>query len=509
MIVKTNFLKQTISIIMAILLLLPLIGCGKKAPTYKDGQYFDADGKVMEDSEVTLDVISILHYDLKYDELTDSSQRKQVVTLYLQHHIPAVNETQINGKNTVIDLVSGFDPKLPPVYESRLDLADGVLTEASTILSLADIYAKFKDDAGFEQFVGKISKTCELADIVFKFSKACYIVSDLTNNKNLENKQEYCNDIIDALSLITSNVPVFDKYFTESLEVVKVGLQKLIENYDMRKKMYEIIKEEIDKDAQTIFSVNDTFALMCNWNFWESGPTIAQILQHPTKLKMLPAGAAYECFRDYILWRVPYELQGGKSGLPNQDCSHKWELTKIIKEATCSETGSKSMTCSICKATTVKDIEIIEHTYETKLVLPNAQKQGYTLHTCKYCNYWYADEWVDEVPVTVWYGEGKQEHSKNRSFKLTLSSFTEENISGYLEVFTVINKKTKYTHQTKFNGTGKKTTDGYEYLLKFDTSVTFGVVPAYTYDQLTIYYNNEKNTFTFKGIYQVTMTQQN
>ncbi len=528
---KLQLYKHVMCLLMAFVILVPMVGCEKEnKPTYDNGKYYNSKGEVMEDKDVTLDVISMIHYQKNYDELTVSKERRHVVSLYLEHHLPATNKTQLTGKNTVIDLVSGFDPSLPSVYENRLDLANGILSEASTVLSLAEIYAKFKDDSNFEKFTEKMSKTCELADVVLKFSKACYIVADLTNN-DIDNKQEYCNDIIDALGLITSNVPVFDEYFTQSLEIVKTGLQEVLEKYEMRKVMYDIYEKEIDPNAQTIFTAGDEFAAMANSQMWEVGPSISKILKQKGLLSKIPAGNPYKCFRDYILWRVPYELQGGKTEAPVEPdttvtsdiipsnrplCSeHNWMTKTIIKQATCMEKGIESLICKDCWATTEKLIEKAEHNYEEKVIPPTTEKMGYSVFTCKICGDYYMDKLTEQLSFmppsingsTIWSGNGKQEHSKNRTFKLRVDSVSKDHISGYLEVSADVLGNTKYTHQTTFSGKGQPTDEGYVYLLKFDKSVTFGVIPAYEYTELDIYYNSKKDTFTFKHMYQVTMTR--
>ena len=45
-----------------------------------------------------------------------------------------------------------------------------------------------------------------------------------------------------------------------------------------------ILIKEIDPNAQTIFSVNDTFAMMGNNQFWSNGPYISQVLAKQEKL---------------------------------------------------------------------------------------------------------------------------------------------------------------------------------------------------------------------------------
>ncbi len=549
---KTQLFKTVICLLLALAIVLPLGGCGKDQPTYEDGHYVDAKGTVIEDKEVTLDVIAMTHYQEKFDELKKGEDRRFVIARYLEYHLPAVGGAKLAGQTEMIAQLSNFDINTPSAYENCLSLADGILAEASAALSLAEIEAKIKNDAGFEEFIGKVSKTCEIAEFALKFSKACYIVADLSNN-DISNKQEYCDDIIDALSFITSNIPIFDSYFTKSLDVIKGGVGQVIKNYEWKETQLAVYGMEIEE--KTFYSAhNFEWILMPDrWKF-RSAPAIDLILRNDDLFDTIPEGKPYEYFRAYIVDRVGRELTnnfepenssaqpetpgstGTSSGsdatttpgttttpeittrpdiTPNPKCSHVWNPAEVVKEATCEEQGLQIKTCRHCKGTKEETIGKLGHDDKKEVVEPTYEAGGCTRFTCQRCGRIQEEDRTDKLaasfPVisqpTTWYGEGRREHSKTGFFKLRVDSVSGSHISGYLDVYTIVLGNHKTIHQTTFTGTGQATESGYVYLLKFDQSVTFGVTPAYTYSEMKLYYKSEKDIFAFEGMYEVVMNR--
>ena len=65
---------------------------------------------------------------------------------------------------------------------------------------------------------------------------------------------------------------------------------------------------------------------------------------------------------------------------------HTWDEGKITKEATCSETGVKTYTCSRCGGTKTEEIPNTKHDYEEHVVkAPTCTEKGVSYYVCKNC----------------------------------------------------------------------------------------------------------------------------
>lgn len=436
---RMQFLKSLLCLVLAFAIVLPISGCGNKQPTNIGGKYVDADGHIIEKKEVTLDVIAQSEYKKNFDNLKKGKDRKKVISLYLEYHIPASSEDEIARKKVIIEQISKLDvssSNMVDLLNNGVSVTEGVISDASNALALANIYSKIKNDAGFEGFIEKIDKSCSVADVVTKFTKACLIAADLSNN-DISNKEEYCADVIDALSYITSYVPIFDNYFEKTLDVVKVGVQTVVKKYNRRYGNLSVYLAECDQSG--FFSVeNKHFEFILDSSKWDSeiAPSIADILQYSNQLDTIPAGEPFECLKEYIIYRISFEQQNLQSASPN--------------------------------ASTPPDISKIK----------------------------------------TWYGEGKSEHSRDRRFHISISKVSEDYISGHLSVYSINSKgEIKYTHQTDFEGQGTLTDGGIIYTLKFAKSVTFGVIPAVTCEEMEIFYHSKEDTFEFEGMYDVIMSK--
>lgn len=576
---RSQLFKSVLCLLTALVIIFPLGGCGKDQPTYEDGHYVTEKGEIIEDQEVTLDVIALTHYQKKFDKLSKEEDRRVVISKYLEYHLPAEGEKQLVGKAELIKQLSEFDLEMPDIYGNQLGTVEDIISKASTALSLAEIYGEIKNNKGFKEFIGDISEDCEVVDLLVNFSRACYIVSDLATN-DVNDRQAYCSDIIDGLSLITSNIPIFDEYFTQTLEIVKTGMKELIKSYTAHETHLGVLAMEIEEG--TFFSAHNFEWILIpdRWKF-RSAPSIELILKNDDLFDTIPRGPItvnskkdpdkdpekdpekdpYEYFKKYILDRVRREVtndfepedsstqtetsgstgtssNSGTTPTPNKtpntspelpkkpdiepnphrtpcaEDKHSWKSTKVLKQPTCIEEGIDSMTCANCWATMEKPIAKVDHAYEEEVIPPTTEKMGYSLFTCKVCGKFYRDKITDPLPSEPtprisgagnWYGEGRREHSKTGFFKLRIDSVSESSISGYLDVYTIVLGNQKTVHQTTFTGTGQATEDGYVYLLKFDQSVTFGVVPAYTCTEMKLYYKSEKDIYAFEGLYEVVM----
>lgn len=78
-----------------------------------------------------------------------------------------------------------------------------------------------------------------------------------------------------------------------------------------------------------------------------------------------------------------YIKEGGDK---KPDGTHKWDDGTVTKAATCTETGTKTFTCSECGATKVETIEALGHDEKVETVEATCTTGGYTITTCKRCD---------------------------------------------------------------------------------------------------------------------------
>ncbi len=104
-----------------------------------------------------------------------------------------------------------------------------------------------------------------------------------------------------------------------------------------------------------------------------------------------------------------------------QTCGHSYEdnetnatghiiSTKVIQQATCTETGLMQNVCENkgCSYTYDIEIEARGHKYETTTVTPTTETEGYDLHTCSVCGHSYKDNYTDKLTAET---EPPHEHS--------------------------------------------------------------------------------------------------
>ena len=77
---------------------------------------------------------------------------------------------------------------------------------------------------------------------------------------------------------------------------------------------------------------------------------------------------------------------------------HDWSEWTVETEPTCVDEGKKTRVCNTC---TKREEAVIsptgKHTYSKQVVLPTYDEQGYTIYTCKVCNYSYKDDFTDKL----------------------------------------------------------------------------------------------------------------
>ena len=101
--------KRFFCVILAFTIALAFSGCGNKKTSLLNGKYVDADGHIIENENVTLDVIAQNEYQKNFNSLKKVSQRQNVISLYLDYHIPAKSEDEIARKEILIKQISALD----------------------------------------------------------------------------------------------------------------------------------------------------------------------------------------------------------------------------------------------------------------------------------------------------------------------------------------------------------------------------------------------------------------
>ena len=105
-----------------------------------------------------------------------------------------------------------------------------------------------------------------------------------------------------------------------------------------------------------------------------------------------------------------------------------------------------------------------------------------------------------EEPPMAWYGYGTADYGYNRRFDLTVEEMDDAHISGHLE--------TSYLYaienETDFTGTGTEADGIVSYTIQYETPLVIGVL-AHTYEEMTLVYNKDTNTFSFHGACSVDM----
>ncbi len=78
---------------------------------------------------------------------------------------------------------------------------------------------------------------------------------------------------------------------------------------------------------------------------------------------------------------------------------HSFGDWKITKAATCTATGTKTRTCSVCGKVETATIAKIVHKYVNTEVKPTYTAQGYTLHKCSVCGTSYKDTYTAKLTL--------------------------------------------------------------------------------------------------------------
>ena len=76
---------------------------------------------------------------------------------------------------------------------------------------------------------------------------------------------------------------------------------------------------------------------------------------------------------------------------------HVWGGWTVTKEATCTEDGSRTHTCTSCNTSESEAITKLGHSYTDVVTAPTCTAQGYTTHTCSRCGDSYVDTYENAL----------------------------------------------------------------------------------------------------------------
>ncbi len=85
--------------------------------------------------------------------------------------------------------------------------------------------------------------------------------------------------------------------------------------------------------------------------------------------------------------------ENDNSHTEQEDCS--FDEGVVTKEASCTEEGETTFTCSVCGGTYTESIEKTAHEYTAAVTAPTCTEQGYTTYTCSACGDSYTGDYME------------------------------------------------------------------------------------------------------------------
>ena len=107
---------------------------------------------------------------------------------------------------------------------------------------------------------------------------------------------------------------------------------------------------------------------------------------------------------------------------------HSFGEWKTTKPATCTATGTKTRTCSVCGKVETATIAKTAHKYVNTVVKPTYAAQGYTLHKCSVCGASYKDNYTAKLTIANMSGFKAKSKSYN---SITLQWNKNTSATGY------------------------------------------------------------------------------
>lgn len=88
-----------------------------------------------------------------------------------------------------------------------------------------------------------------------------------------------------------------------------------------------------------------------------------------------------------------YSYKAGETPLGNHSAA-EWTT---VKQATCTEAGERTGTCTVCSKAVTETVSALEHQYTYEIIEPTATEQGYAKYTCGVCGDTYNDHFIDPI----------------------------------------------------------------------------------------------------------------
>ena len=101
----------------------------------------------------------------------------------------------------------------------------------------------------------------------------------------------------------------------------------------------------------------------------------------------------------------------------------------------------------------------------------------------------------------TWCGYGADINNSTRRFDMTVEKRTSERISGQLQVSYLY----ETTQDSNFAGEGVRAGNDIVYTITFDSPAVIGEVATFSYDTMELTYHEDSDSFSFDGVYKVSM----
>ncbi len=185
------------------------------------------------------------------------------------------------------------------------------------------------------------------------------------------------------------------------------------------------VDETTDPALVRIYITNESRALNVYENVTPHTHTEAQpVIENNVDATCTEDGSYYsvvycsECGEELSRTKVTVEATG-----------HTWDDGIVTTEATCTENGVMTYTCTVCGETKTEDINATGHSYTAEIIAPTYTEQGYTIYTCTVCGDSYIDDYTDVLVI-----DGTDTSLSTRTVVQELTAVPEELQSLYSDV---------------------------------------------------------------------------
>ena len=193
-------------------------------------------------------------------------------------------------------------------------------------------------------------------------------------------------EIANAAFVATMNTDLAEAAFTTGCTGTNHPIL-LWQRYTEHSFTQELASDELAKEA-TCLEPAYYYVKCDNCDTVNTNLTVAvgDPLGHDLKETVVKAACGKEGYTEHSCTRCDYNYRDTFV----EALEHDYKLT-ASKDATCTESGSKTYTCSKCGDTYTETVEKLAHSYESVVTAPTCTEAGYTTHTCSVCKHAYVD----------------------------------------------------------------------------------------------------------------------